>query len=473
MSTPFYNSLFLLAYLIENPPNSSGSAPLTNDWASEAFTHWSHLDTTWQENEAGFLSEEEWALLEDSLWCVLMDVDMEEVKNSIEDFNSLAAETTEHGVQVDLITMPGSPPASDDERSRTPHPADYLSQEPGLLCSVLEASNSPPLQDYVLEGIAPSLSTESIVEDTPTRSLHPHVQGHAVMALEVSGSTDAIISCAYGLGTSTVRYVDWRLLAAEGIPEEEVVIPAKHRRVEDSPPQLTAEEKGKGHAMASSSTPGLRRGCPHNIHEESASVTHKHGGLGEPIPKNAREIQSPDLRPIDLIIPDQDFGDYLGCQGTYFRCDIAHKFGHFMSTPCDACKKAKAQCCSVQSASTKCARCAIHKHDCLVDVNHEVNILEWVFVPQPSIVTEICEFLRRIHQEACRINASDRPIPSLHRAAHLDNANLVSELFEKAIVQNESLIDDEAIESNGEGEEGDDKAKESNGEGEDLDELED
>ncbi|KAK0440205.1 uncharacterized protein EV420DRAFT_1650605 [Desarmillaria tabescens] len=473
MSTPFYNSLFLLSYLVENPPDSSGSAPLTDEWVSEAFTHWSRLDTAWQENEPGFLSEEEWALLEDSLWCVLMDIDTGEVENSIEDFNCLASQATERGVQVDLITIPDSPPASDDGSS-TPRPADYISQEPGPLHSIFEDSNSPPLHNYIWEDdIVPSLTTKAAVEDTPSRTLRPRVQGRAVTALEASGATEAIISHAYGLGTSTVRYVNWRLLAAEGIPEEEVVLPAKRRRVEDSPPRLTAEEKGKGRAVASSSTPGLRRGRPRKIREESASMTHKRGGLGEPIPKNAREIQSPDLRPIDLIIPDQDFDDYVGCQGAYFRRDIAHKFGHFMSTPCDACKKAKAQCRSVRSASTKCARCAIHKHDCLVDGNREVNTLEWVFVPQPSIVSEIREFLRRIRQEARWINASDKPAPSFYRAAHLDNANLVSELFEKAVVQNESLIDDEAIESNGEGEEGDDEAEESNGEREDLGELED
>ncbi len=45
------------------------------------------------------------------------------------------------------------------------------------------------------------------------------------------------------------------------------------------------------------------------------------------------------------------------------------------------------------------------------------------------------------------MNNSDGNIPSLFLASHLDNIELVSELFEKGVVEGEELLDMEAEEA--------------------------
>ncbi|PBK91191.1 hypothetical protein ARMGADRAFT_1081970 [Armillaria gallica] len=148
-----------------------------------------------------------------------------------------------------------------------------------------------------------------------------------------------------------------------------------------------------------------------------------------------------------LLVPDQDFGDFIGCQGAFFKRDLAGKVGHFMTEPCDACRKARVQCRSVRSGSAKCFRCTIHKHDCVVNNCSHVNTLEAVFMPETTLVTEIRGLLTNLVQESRQMNDTDDNIPSLFCANHLDNIELVSELFERGVVEGEALLDLEAQEA--------------------------
>ncbi|PBK81627.1 hypothetical protein ARMGADRAFT_1091123 [Armillaria gallica] len=198
--------------------------------------------------------------------------------------------------------------------------------------------------------------------------------------------------------------------------DEEQASPSKSlRQASPSPPRLTRQQKQKGRAP---DTPGSQlRGRPHKIKEETVAVVRKHGGLGEPIPKNAHPLSLKDLCPMGLLVPDQDFGD-----------------------------KAHAQCHSIRSGSAKYFRCTIHKHDCVVQNRSYVNTLEPVFMPETPLVTEIWLFLHRLRQEGRQMNDSDGNIPSLFLANHLDNIELVSELFEKGVKESEELVDLEAQE---------------------------
>ncbi|PBK88784.1 hypothetical protein ARMGADRAFT_1033768 [Armillaria gallica] len=65
------------------------------------------------------------------------------------------------------------------------------------------------------------------------------------------------------------------------------------------------------------------------IPEETTSVACKHGGFGKPVPKNVSPLTNGDLRPMGLLVPDQDFEDFIGCQGAFFKWDLAGKVGHF------------------------------------------------------------------------------------------------------------------------------------------------
>ena len=73
------------------------------------------------------------------------------------------------------------------------------------------------------------------------------------------------------------------------------------------------------------------RSRPRKINEETVAVIRKCGGLGEPILKNAHSLSHEDLCPMGLLVPDQDFGEYVGCQGAFFKRELAGKIGHFVS----------------------------------------------------------------------------------------------------------------------------------------------
>ncbi len=78
--------------------------------------------------------------------------------------------------------------------------------------------------------------------------------------------------------------------------------------------------------------PKTLTGHPRKVKEETAVVVRKRGGLGEPVLKNARVVANEDLCPMGLLVPDQDFGDYIGCQGAFFKRELAGKVGHFVSS---------------------------------------------------------------------------------------------------------------------------------------------
>ncbi|KAK0229924.1 hypothetical protein EDD85DRAFT_793809 [Armillaria nabsnona] len=167
---------------------------------------------------------------------------------------------------------------------------------------------------------------------------------------------------------------------------------------------------GFGMRFVFATAPKTLTGHPRKVKEKTAVMVCKRGGLGEPVPKNARVMANEDLCPMGLLVPDQDFRDYIGCQGTFFKRELAGKVGHFMSVPCNTCSKAHAQ----------------------------------------SLVTEIRGFLKTLRQEGHQMNNSDGNIPSLFLASHLDNIELVSELFEKRVVEGEELLDMEAQEAGSE-----------------------
>ncbi len=64
-----------------------------------------------------------------------------------------------------------------------------------------------------------------------------------------------------------------------------------------------------------------------------------------------------------------------------------------------------------------------------------------------ALVTEIRGLLKNLVQESRQMNDTDDNIPSLFRANHLDNVELVSELFERGVVEGEALLDLEAQEA--------------------------
>ncbi|KAG7449165.1 uncharacterized protein BT62DRAFT_917789 [Guyanagaster necrorhizus] len=101
------------------------------------------------------------------------------------------------------------------------------------------------------------------------------------------------------------------------------------------------------------STFKLSTSCPCKIMEKMAKEVHTCSSLEKPISKSFREIQLRDLKPMDLLVPDQDFGAFVRCKGTYFKQELADKIGYFISKACDAYERANPIFISELSVVTK------------------------------------------------------------------------------------------------------------------------
>ncbi|KAK0188738.1 hypothetical protein F5146DRAFT_1140280 [Armillaria mellea] len=387
---PFADALWVFGYCISHPAESNDSAMHTDAWVWEAFVAWESLNHSWLMEEPGFIPDQVWADMQMYLWFAVDDLDQSQVHHSIREFNLLVVEAFKSDVVIAPLVL--DMPASES----TP-------LLPLLLTPHREGLWRMPSDDHSLPTASPDVCSPVTGPSQPM---------HVISTVE---------------------------------DDDEDLEPARKRlRHGPSPPHIPSKEKGKGRAVSAPSQK-LRTGRPFKFPEEVALPQIKRGGFGEPIPKNIRDIPRGDLMPIGLVVPDQDFGDFVGCKGTLFKRSVACKVGHFMSIPCDACKRASMQCRSVLSGSAKCFHCTIHKHECLFNNEIAVSTLEPVFVPTPPLVIEIRSLLRRLRQDARKMNATEDNIPSLFHASHLDTIELVSSLFEKGVV--EDFVDLEAEEA--------------------------
>ncbi|PBK93333.1 hypothetical protein ARMGADRAFT_1029998 [Armillaria gallica] len=314
--------------------------------SSDAAMH----SNAWIYSEEGFMDDRKWMVLESQIWGLLVQVNQDLLKCSV-NIEPIEMESESKSEEV--------PPSAQSPEPKIPTPL-------------------PPEQSPMP---TPSPGPENLIPPmlhTPTpepRSLTPVPPPPK----------------KYKFGPKNINASD-----------EEQASPSKSlHQAPPCPPHLTHEQKQKGHIPATSGSKLCS--CPHKIKEKTVAVVCKHGGLGEPILKNAYSLSLEDLCPIGLLVSDQDFRDYVGCQGAFFKRELASKVGHFMSVPCDACSKNQSY----------------------------VNTLEPVFVPETW----------------CQMNDSDGNIPSLFLANHLDNIKLVSELFEKGVKEGKELADLEAQEA--------------------------
>ncbi|PBK94565.1 hypothetical protein ARMGADRAFT_1078414 [Armillaria gallica] len=405
---PFAEVLATLCYCLLHPAESSDAAMHSDAWVCSVFVSWRRLHTAWIYGEEGFLDDRKWMVLEGQIWGLLAQINQDLVNDYCDEYNDLVAEALKCGINIEPIEM-----ETDSKSEKALSPAQ--SPEPRIVevrvpwlpagfCAPLPQVLSPPVH-------IPSPSPAPDSSPAPPIASSSHLHKHILSSDEEQSSPSKSLHPA--------------------LP---------------SPPCLTPEQKKKG--------PGSKLcGHPCKIKEETVAVICKCRGLGEPIPKNARAVTHEDLRPMGLLIPDQDFGDYIGCQGAFFKRELIGKVGHFMSVPCDACSKARVQCCSIRSGSAKCFRYTIHKHDCVVQNQSYVNTLEPVFVPEThkfrtfTLITEIRGLLKDLIAESHQMNNTNDNILSLFQANHLDNIELVAELFERGITEGEALLDLEAEEA--------------------------
>ncbi|PBK92327.1 hypothetical protein ARMGADRAFT_1031199 [Armillaria gallica] len=445
---PFAEALATLRYCLRHPAESSDASMHSDAWVHAVFVSWHHLHTAWIYGEDGFMDDRKWMALESQIWGLLVQVNQDLVNDCCDEYNDLVTEAISPffsfrtfsadfklfqlkcGVNIELIEMESeseseevpppapspeakipTPPLPEPSPVPAPSPQDLIPPMPHTPTPEPRGSTPvlPPPTKYkfgprtINDGPGFGLRRKQVEVCVPRLPAGFHAPPPRIPLPPIHfplPSPAPELSPAPPVASSS--HLHKQILSSD----EEQASPSKSlRQASPSPPRLTRQQKQKGRAP---DTPGSQlRGHPRKIKEETVAVVRKRGGLGEPIPKNAHPLSLEDLHPMGLLVPDQDFGEYVGCQGAFFKRELAGKIGHFMSVPCDACSKAHAQC---------------------------------------PLVTEIRLFLHRLRQEGHQMNDSNGNIPSLFLANHLDNIELVSELFEKGVKESEELVDLEAQE---------------------------
>ncbi|KAK0184540.1 hypothetical protein F5146DRAFT_1006528 [Armillaria mellea] len=363
-SRSFSDALISFKYCMDHAAESDDAALHMDAWIREAFIAWGRLNRAWLMEELGFMPDQKWSDLQMYLWFALDDLDQSKVRHSIKEFNLLVKEAFKSGVVITplLLDMPSPAAQPSPPLLLTPHHADPCRR-------LLDEHSLPPASPDVFSPVA-----------GPSQPIH--------VISEIDDDTEDLESA--------------------------------HKRLHHrpSPACILSKEKGKASQK-------LRTGHPQKLPEVNPCSTIKRGGYREPIPKNAHEIPHGDLMPLGLVVPDKDFRDFVGCQGTLFKWSVTHKVGHFVC-----------QCAVPKRIGW------IRQHKCLFNNEIVISTLEPVFVPTPSLVTEIHTLLLRLRKEAHQMNNTEDNIPSLFHASHLDAIVLVSLLFEKGIVGD--LVDLEA-----------------------------
>ncbi|KAK0477658.1 hypothetical protein IW261DRAFT_1565995 [Armillaria novae-zelandiae] len=213
-------------------------------------------------------------------------------------------------------------------------------------------------------------------------------------------------------------------------------------------PRLTAAQKGKGCATSAAhitTKQGRLLAMTKDVHKVAVK-----GGLGEKTPEDAVEVDDLALMPLGLLVPDKDYGDFIGCDSHYF-----HRSWWSL---CDACSTAGAQCRTIRSGSGKCFRCAIHKHTCLFNGERTVNKAHQVFVPHPALIQNLCaRFAQALKESVCIADYQGKVPATLHQT-HAENIENLSGLFELRVKEWKDLVDvdaEVAFETEGEDEDED------------------
>ncbi|KAK0480410.1 hypothetical protein EDD18DRAFT_1363716 [Armillaria luteobubalina] len=199
----------------------------------------------------------------------------------------------------------------------------------------------------------------------------------------------------------------------------------KHTRV-TLPPCLTAAQKGKGRATSSGRIT-TKQGRSRALTKQLCKTAVK-GGLGEPTPKDAVEVADPALMPLGLLIPDKDYGDFVGCDGHYFHREWLN---HAMLAP----------------------RPMLNAEQ--FDLAQESVLARQVFVPHPALVKDLRTRFAQVLDEAAWIADYQGKVPTALHHQHADNAEQLLGLFELGVKEWKDLANagDEDFEAEVEDEE--------------------
>ncbi|KAK0490199.1 hypothetical protein IW261DRAFT_1555340 [Armillaria novae-zelandiae] len=466
-------------------PGRSLSSLTTNTWVCCTFKCWSRLAQSFQHKDLIFSGPIEWLEFQLVLWATLQQIAVDDMHLSGEEYNFLVAEVlkcrvainpihefclTQYAAEAAAASAPlsfGSSPfvpghTSDFPSPCPPSPTPFslplpavspplATPSPGTLKLPPPSLSSSPFPLVTLP-IFPHLSVSPITSDD--YMVCPFLAALALGSLRcIPPKNFKLAPPPTKLATTTRRVLRSSCLTpAPPLPVAGPSKPRKRLLVSSSvdedgtnkgarltlPPCLTAAQKGKGR-MTSTACITTKQGCSLAVTEDVRKVGVK-GSLGEKTPEDAVEVEDLALMPLGLLVPDKDYGDFVGCDGHYFR----HSLGDLMVEPCDACSAAGAQCWTIHSSSGKCFRCAIHKHACLFYGECTVNKAHQVFVPHPALIQDLCARFAQALEESICIADYQGKVPATLHCMHAENVENLSGLFELRVKEWKDLVDVDA-----------------------------
>ncbi|KAK0225750.1 hypothetical protein IW262DRAFT_1456998 [Armillaria fumosa] len=385
----FHKALRELQYCLDHEADSSNTAMHTTAWVRSAYVTWRCLQLTWLSEEEGFMDDQAWWGIEEQLWLLLSSVNVDLVRDSHEEYEFLANEAAKSGIQV--ASLPASSAAQE------------ISASESEVVALLVLPSVPTGGEQVIR--TPLSMDSPVFPDLPNFPVAPshRPQGDSGSEFELPNSLRLSPTArTKRMASLRVNNTD-RFRSKYGLQQG----PSSTPQIEVSPSKRARTSKGKkdkkNQGSSKDASAPKKRGHPRKIRDDKPTFKRR-GGLGEPIPKNAVEVADPHLQPTGLLVPDKDFGDYVGCNDFYFARPLGELVGHLMQEPCDACYRAGAQCCTVHSKSFKCFRCMFMKHPCVVHrEDNYVNTVEQVFEPSISLADSINHDLEVLLDKATQL----------------------------------------------------------------------
>ncbi|PBK82659.1 hypothetical protein ARMGADRAFT_1090113 [Armillaria gallica] len=98
-------------------------------------------------------------------------------------------------------------------------------------------------------------------------------------------------------------------------------------------------------------------------------------GFGEKVPSSAKVVRN-GVKCIGVLVVDNNFGDFVEIDKSYWSKEVAPFVGERYTTPCDHCRRLGTQCRKLLTHTVKCVRCHYSKLPCKVNGVPALNPIE-------------------------------------------------------------------------------------------------
>ncbi|PBK98333.1 hypothetical protein ARMGADRAFT_1075193 [Armillaria gallica] len=163
----------------------------------------------------------------------------------------------------------------------------------------------------------------------------------------------------------------------------EVTVPCKHARNEDEGSRVVdkpAAKKLKSKVRPVDDvevcpTPVVRRHGPGLLKPPPVTLGVSGGGFGEKVPSTATAVKN-SIKSIGVLKVDNDFGEFVEIDESYWSKAVAPFVGERYTTACDHCRHLGTQCRKLLTHTVKCVHCHYSKLPCKVNGVVVLNPIE-------------------------------------------------------------------------------------------------